>query len=1100
MSTTYSYNCDFCSLTTRNNTRLKSHLASRVPGESFKCDFCDKSWCTKRGVKFHMTKTHLNKIPGETFICDVCDFSATSRVFLRNHLKLNHKDFEVNDASFSSIPRKTFQKEQNEVHETYEIKEEEEEAYDIEIPDEYESNEGENYLEAPQDNQNEAHNDDNVEHYDESQLEDQTQTHFVPKNAVNYDENHAVNNIENHDEGFQVESSNNVEQYDESYMENHGENSDHNAGLQYQTSDANYVENHDANFEENHDVNYVENYDANCIESYDENYSVNYVENHEKSDMEEPLTFLPHKENEIQLMTKKLKAINSAFKCPYCDLIFLKYPKAQKHLLNRRHGVIYQCNFCPTKMCTSIGILYHLKKKHGVKKTPSQLDPKLRGYTVTHEIQKESEAPIRTTSMVARRGCPHCDMEARDEQTLLKHLSKRKDGVMFQCNFCPKKWCTTSGRDLHMSMAHRQPAEKDNIKDGVKIKTEDTGGKNHQPKLKRDRAGIFKCPDCDMVSATEEGLLNHFKVRKEGTLYHCDFCPKIWCNKKGIELHMKRAHMTLKKPDVHPQFFCEVCDYGAHSAEDLKMHITLKHRDYEVPVSSIDTSINGACNSPDINATMTVNFSFRPNESLKVPGSKLEITLKVEKCDQCDYTSTRKSLLTKHKKFRDSEDGVTIINCEICDMALCSEKALKSHMRYRHADKMKTLSHKHETYKCDFCDLVTTSYGGIKYHMSHVSNLEVKSPFVCDICQFKGCTKALMARHKLKNHGLSTYVTKPAPQYSCDKCDYTTFKSNNYESHLRFMGDGEDIQLQKCEICHIRLCSSEALFRHRRARHDVRKKRRYGTKTNFIEKRYRKEGAKKKIFADKTIKCEQCYKILANRHVYKRHLHRVHNVTFDGVIADVEVKQCDFCPFTTKYKQNLLRHMNLKHEEFHEKMPVRKYVKNHKTYDCPHCDMEARTEGSLQKHLSQRKDGVMFHCDFCPKKWCTRLGVIFHMARAHPKPTDSKVRSSFDTEQLDDIPEIESKIPPETSVFCQIDEIPEMDFKIEPDTSVFCQIDEIPEMDFKIEPETSVFCQIDEIPEKKPRLETQKFLHVLPQPRKGQWIVPLRRIDETDPV
>ena len=58
-------------------------------------------------------------------------------------------------------------------------------------------------------------------------------------------------------------------------------------------------------------------------------------------------------------------------------------------------------------------------------------------------------------------------------------------------------------------------------------------------------------------------------------------------------------------------------------------------------------------------------------------------------------------------------------------------------------------------------------------------------------------------------------------------------------------------------------------------------------------------------------------------------------------------------------------------------------------YRCKDCDFENRNPERLISHLNNRTD-ITFDCDICGKKYCTLIGLRYHISRKHGVPKEEK--------------------------------------------------------------------------------------------------------------
>ena len=98
-------------------------------------------------------------------------------------------------------------------------------------------------------------------------------------------------------------------------------------------------------------------------------------------------------------------------------------------------------------------------------------------------------------------------------------------------------------------------------------------------------------------------------------------------------------------------------------------------------------------------------------------------------------------------------------------------------------------------------------------------------PYICQFCNYKSCTKTLLAKHKEIMHCMKVVTQK----LNCEFCDYTTDDQQRLVKHNEFRNSNlsesnSPLKLIHCDICPSKLCSNMALSLHKKFRHKKRKK------------------------------------------------------------------------------------------------------------------------------------------------------------------------------------------------------------------------------------------------------------------------------------
>jgi hypothetical protein len=102
------------------------------------------------------------------------------------------------------------------------------------------------------------------------------------------------------------------------------------------------------------------------------------------------------------------------------------------------------------------------------------------------------------------------------------------------------------------------------------------------------------------------------------------------------------------------------------------------------------------------------------------------------KCEFCDYTTNKKSNLTRHIKTRHKK--IKNLKCEFCDYITDKKSNLTRHIKTRH-ENLKNL-------KCEFCDYITDKKVNLTRHIkTKHENLK------CEFCDYVGQRKYNLDRH-----------------------------------------------------------------------------------------------------------------------------------------------------------------------------------------------------------------------------------------------------------------------------------------------------------------------------------------------------------------
>ncbi|XP_044762556.1 transcriptional repressor CTCF-like [Coccinella septempunctata] len=338
---------------------------------------------------------------------------------------------------------------------------------------------------------------------------------------------------------------------------------------------------------------------------------------------------------------------------------------------------------------------------------------------------------------------------------------------------------------------------------------------------------------------------------------------------------------------------------------------------------------------------------------VKIVPRKSQVVAQAHMCNYCNYTSSKRYLLSRHMKSHSEErphkcsvcergfktlaslqnhvnthTGTKPHNCKFCSAAFTTSGELVRHVRYRHTHE--------KPHKCDECDYASVELSKLKRHIRCHTG---ERPYQCP-----HCTYASPDTFKLKRHLRIHTGEKP---YECDKCPAKFTQSNSLKAHKLIHNVGEKPVFQ-CELCPA-TC---------------------GRKTDL------RIHVQKLHTSDAPLKCKRCGKSFPDRYSFK-----LHNKTHDGE----KCYKCDLCPYASISARHLESHMLIHTDQ--------------KPFQCSHCDQNFRQRQLLKRHenLYHNPDYVppppkekTHECPECSRAFRHKGNLIRHMAAHDPDPSIQK--------------------------------------------------------------------------------------------------------------
>ena len=243
-----------------------------------------------------------------------------------------------------------------------------------------------------------------------------------------------------------------------------------------------------------------------------------------------------------------------------------------------------------------------------------------------------------------------------------------------------------------------------------------------------------------------------------------DTAIHILDNNSGLDLEHPVINYEETTPDA-PQkmkqedsLICYICDTSLSEESELKSHI-----------KSHEISYCGKC-------TLVFNDIEDQDHVSKCNGGP-----EIIKCENCEYTTTNKFNLKKHKKEH-------IVKCNLCDESFANGDLLEVHLR------------QHTEYDCNQCGMLFRSPVAKYKHVQNVhgdgdkEDVQVeetiqKKPRLELSCPEPGCylitqTPERLEQHIKKRHRKS--IPKPGTKYfKCEFCEYDSSFKQNVLRHVK---------------------------------------------------------------------------------------------------------------------------------------------------------------------------------------------------------------------------------------------------------------------------------------------------------------------------
>ena len=248
--------------------------------------------------------------------------------------------------------------------------------------------------------------------------------------------------------------------------------------------------------------------------------------------------------------------------CPFCDEVF-SFNEIKSHIGIIHLGIIPQIEIAPEDNLENGQSVDHntINEESKTISIPTiKEEPAIKEEITIKEELKTKPFNQRKIHSEGRRRyqCKQCDQSYAFPQSLRTHVRVEHEGSLtFRCDFCNKNFSKDDGLKRHI--------------------------KYHCPKTRIQMAHTSAtmpkrkgCSGwCQTCNKTFGNLRQHVRVVHEKVKFFCDICPKAYCSKDRLKIHIAK-HMGIKPP-----FECNNCEKKYFDKRDLTKHIKVKHENSE---------------------------------------------------------------------------------------------------------------------------------------------------------------------------------------------------------------------------------------------------------------------------------------------------------------------------------------------------------------------------------------------------------------------------------------------------------------------------------------------------------------------------------------
>ncbi|XP_012154973.1 zinc finger protein with KRAB and SCAN domains 7-like isoform X2 [Ceratitis capitata] len=365
------------------------------------------------------------------------------------------------------------------------------------------------------------------------------------------------------------------------------------------------------------------------------------------------------------------------FSCEKCTKTYETLDEIQEHrYLVHPETYPVQCRLCPHETpFTRVKLIDHFRNDH-----PAEH----RKYFPT--VGRPINEPTKPTQWQ----CEICNCYVRSEVALRDHRHTHQNERPHECQFCSKRFVTTSNLRQHMRGVHTEEYEK-LISEGG-----DT---------------IVQCDLCKkqlLRRNLEKHLALHVKkdqdAKETQTKFLCAYCSRQFSNSKSLSIHEHNVHL-IKLED--PKHECDICERKYFQQRDLAAHMQRVHLAERKHICNV-------CGNAYKSAWQLTAHKLLHAEE------------KSFQCVHCERRYIRQADLSVHMR---THTGELPFACHLCDKRFAIKVRLTYHLQ----------RHQGIKHPCTYCDNVYDNRNQLKEHLYKHTGM----PYRCELCPDVGFTRRL---------------------------------------------------------------------------------------------------------------------------------------------------------------------------------------------------------------------------------------------------------------------------------------------------------------------------------------------------------------------
>lgn len=396
----------------------------------------------------------------------------------------------------------------------------------------------------------------------------------------------------------------------------------------------------------------------------------------------------------------------------------------------------------------------------------------------------------------------------------------------------------------------------------------------------------------------------------------CDLCSYASSDAEDLKRHIQSEHLKIEENK------CDICTYAARFDKRLQRHIKY-----------VRTQINDKkCTARSEKSKLAIllkaahckvkdqKWSMCPYMSSI---SRLREQNRDEKCCQCDYATSNKSILHRHMETVHHQIRVSAPYYDLDPLKI--ETTINSDDEDNTESKRQKERGNETRNKCSHCKKVFKHPSALKRHVvTHTG----EKKFHCDRCPMTFGNNNHLIRHYRAVHKVEPPMP-PQKSFPCPSCDQTFAQMCKLKLHNVFHHTKE--KPFQCNLCSENFYNNSHLQRHYMAH-----------------------------MKEKPFGCSRCD---------RRFLQQSNLAAHEGIHSGEKSYSCHICEKSFRATNTLRDHVMIHSDK--------------KRHTCTECGAEFIRKTTLQRHMMSHTKERPFGCEHCHKKFATKSHVRRHSSTVH---------------------------------------------------------------------------------------------------------------------